>query len=259
LIRNLADSIVATQSAFFAFYDFLLPLYDDGAAMTKAVDAAFTTLFFRLIGRKSMLDIAEGQALSTTRFVVSALLCLLAMITALPILLLIQQDRRSGLQDRLVAAHVGWHHFFLARQLTGLIWLAASFVPILTALFHLYPDMDRLAAIIAILTLYWSAATLAQAVGLIFTPGEPVVLAAWLGILALLLLGGCIYPRQLLPDILRQIGRAVPPAWAQQQLYRALAGQTSSLPDLVLPTLPALAAAVAVYWGWRRCRQSSEV
>lgn len=255
LLHNAADSIVAIQSAYFAFQDGMRPLYADDPSYIEALDVAFTNLAFQLIGRKSILATESAGKMNTVIFVISSMTCLLAMLTGLLVLLQVQQDRRSGLHERLLAANVPWWQLILARQLTGLVWLAAGFAPLLAGLFLYYPAASKFAVLLAVLILYWISGLFCQFLGYLGQPGESMLLGAWLGLLALMLLGGCIYPRPLLPAGLQVIGLLSPAHWARQVLYDALAGRPSAaaMPILAAALLLAVAT-LAVYFSWRRAR-----
>ncbi|MEA4889429.1 MAG: ABC transporter permease [Clostridiaceae bacterium] len=233
LLNNAAGSVVAIQSSFYAYQDLMRPLIRDDQAYLKALDVSFTNLAFQLLGRKSILNVNSGSSFNTVHHVVSSMVCLLAMMTGLLVLMQVQQERRSGLHERLMIANVSWWRLMLAKQLVGLVWLGAGFIPLFAGLFIYFPAINRPAAVLAVLALYWTTALICQMLGYLGKPGEAMLLAAWLGLLALLLLGGCIYPRLLLPDFLQIAGLVSPAHWAYLALDAALSGQSLS------PAIPA--------------------
>ena len=83
-------------------------------------------------------------------------------------------------------------------------------------------------------------------------PGDTVLLGAWLGILALLLLGGCIYPAPLLPPFIQQSGRWTPAYWAFQTTYRALGGQPAVQGTWLAGGLMTGAATLLAALSWRK-------
>ena len=252
-LNNLADSVVAIQSAYYAFGEQLRPLYDDDQVYSRLMDAAFLQLFLKLLGRKSFVALTGEYQLNTTRYVISALFCLLALLTALINLFEVQRDRRNNLLDRLQAAGVYWWQPFLARQLAGAVWLAAGFAPLLAGLFFLYEQLDRLAVIAAVTLLYWVGSALAQAWAQVGSDNDSKVIGAWLVLFILLLGGGCIYPLALLPDWLQPFSRLSPAYWAFTMIYGAFGG--GQLSAAVWPVWPVLIGVSALpVWLSRRLR-----
>jgi len=129
-LDNMASSIEGVQASFFSFAETMLPLFDDNEAYIKTLDGAFAHIAFQMLGRRSVVTVDDSGKLNTVHHVISALICLLAMQTSLLLLTQVQQDRRSGVHERLMLAGVGWWQPLLARQLTGLAWLdpIAAFV-----------------------------------------------------------------------------------------------------------------------------------
>ncbi|HBP37803.1 MAG TPA: hypothetical protein DD640_03520 [Clostridiales bacterium] len=253
LLKNISGSVEVVQASLYAFQDALRPLAADTHDLSDKANAAGVDLVFKLIGRKSIVRVNEETKLSTSRYVVSALACLLAMLTALLVLLQVQQERRSGLHERLLLAGVPWWQLMLAKQLIGLIWLAAGFAPLLAVLFRYYPDARRWPVILAIILLYWTASAFCLILGYLGRTSETLLMGAWLGILALLLLGGCIYPLQLLPGWLQPVSALSPARWSFALIYADLSGQGTSLPAaLALAGMVLLLSAGS----WLACRRA---
>jgi ABC-2 type transport system permease protein len=257
VLNNTAGSVTAMQSALFAYQDLIGPLYADPADLSDAIELAATNMAFRLVGRQSILQVDPSSKLSTVFFVLSALSCLLAMLTGLIILTSVQQERRLGLRERLILAGVSWWQPMLAKQLIGLLWLIAGFAPLLAALFQLYPHLQPGPVLAAVILLYWIMSLLAQILGLLGRPGETMLLAAWLGLFGLLLIGGCIYPWQLLPDWLQSIGLLSPARWGYQLIYRSLAQQPFQVNALVALGSMAAIATAGSWLAWRQARPAA--
>jgi ABC-2 type transport system permease protein len=254
LLGNTAGSVTAIQAAVFAFQDLVGPLFQDYQPYSDAVELAATHLAFRLVGRQSLLAVDDSGKFGTIYHVISALSCLLALLTGLIVLAKVQSERRLGLQARLVLAGVSWWQPMLARQLIGLLWLAAGFGPLLAALHRLYPDRPFWPIIGAVVLLYWSASLLSQILGLLAPPGETALLAAWLGLFLLLLAGGCFYPWQLLPDWLQKAGLLSPARWGYLLIYRSLARQEIPAMAYAVLGLTAILATGGTWLAWRRSR-----
>ena len=249
MLNHAADSIVGIQSALYAYQDAIIPLYDHADDVWIQAEAASVDLAFKLVARKSILDIRVTTQLNEVDFVISALSTLFAAITSLLVLMHIRYERQTGLHERLLTANVSLPALAGARQLIWLLWLSAGLVPLLAVLSSFYPDIH-------FVTLY---TTLVLA-GLAFSGWmmvfayktqlhESHLLAAWLLTLALLLLGGCIYPHALLPDILQKASVLSPARWSFLLVYNSLSGQTVHHEQLVILLLHvgvSQAAALAV-------------
>lgn len=254
MLGNATGSVESIQSALFAFQDALRPLFTDDAAFASAADAAAVNMAFKLVGRKSILKINEEAKLNTAYYVVSALTCLLAMLTSLLVLLQLQQERRSGQHERLLLANVPWWQLMLAKQLIGLVWLAAGFAPILAGIFRYYPKAERWPVLLAVTLLYWITSALCLILGYLGRTSETLLLAVWLGLLGLLLIGGCIYPIQLLPDWLQRISILSPARWSFMLIYNALAGLEIRPQAIAALAVMVPVTAAGSWLAWRQAR-----
>jgi ABC-type multidrug transport system permease subunit len=225
LLKNMSASITAMQSSLFAYMDLSRPLFADEADFYSAADRASANLVFRLVGRQSIVQVDESSKFGTTLHVISSIACLLALLTGLLVLVQVQQERRHGLHERLLLAGVPGWQLLLAKMLIGMLWLFAGFAPLLAAFARFYPKLDLWPIVVAVILMYWIAALLGQALGYLGRPDDTALLAAWLALFLLLLLGGCIYPWPLLPDWLQWLGRISPARWGYLLVYRALTGQ----------------------------------
>ena len=222
LLNNTKTSIEAMQASLFAGQDLIRPLYENEQDYLDKREFAMIDMAFRLLGRRTVVDVDNSGKLSTVSFIISALSSLLAMITALQALLQVSQERLRGMHERLLLGNVPWHQPVLGKQLVGLLWLAAGFAPLLALLAGFYPGIPIIRLALPLILLFWITAMLCQALGYLAKPAETTLLGAWLGILAILLLGGAIYPYQLLPGFLQQIAVISPVRWSYLALYGAL-------------------------------------
>ena len=104
MLNNATASVEGIQSAIYAYQDTLGLVLDSPSEIAALVEAASVDLAFKLVGRKSILQVDESSQLDTVYFVISALSCLLAALTSLLILMQIRQTRESGLHERLLIA-----------------------------------------------------------------------------------------------------------------------------------------------------------
>lgn len=225
LFNNIADGIVSVQAAYFAFCDHLRPLYaNNEKTYIQILDAAFLRVFFQMMARKSCVVVNDSGSFQTIPFVISGLLCLLSLLTSLLCLLEVQRDRKFFIQDRLKACGVNWLTLYLSRQMAGLFWLAAGFTPILIVLHFLFSEMNWTWICLSVFMLYFIGSAWFQAWGQFGSTGEEKVMGAWLILFLMLLLGGSIYPKALLPSYIRVLMPISPVYFAFQLLYQAAAG-----------------------------------
>ncbi len=222
LLNNTKTSIEAMQASLFAGQDLIRPLYDNEADYLAKREFAMIDMSFRLLGRRTVVDVDTSGKLNTVSFIISSLTSLLAMLTALQALLQVSQERRLGMHQRLLVGNVPWYQPILGKQLVGLLWLVTGFAPLLALLASFYPELPIVRLALPLMLLFWITAMLCQAVGYLAKPAETTLLGAWLGMLALMLLGGAIYPYQLLPAFLQRIAVISPVRWSYLSLYGSL-------------------------------------
>lgn len=225
ILDNAAQGIVGIQAALYAYQEEISPLYENRQEFASAVETAAVNLAFKLMSRNSIISIDSTQKHNPTAHVISTLICLLAMIPALLIFSQIQQERKNGLHERLVLAGVQWWQAAISRVLSGLVWLAASFVPVFILLLDFYEDLTILSVFPAILLLFAITALICLFMAYTGKVNDLMLLAAWLVIMFLLVAGGSIYPWDLLPRWFQLAGQFSPVRWAHSILYSLLAGQ----------------------------------
>ena len=252
LLDNMSASIEGVQASYFAMAAHLRPLYDDPEAFGPVLDRAASRVALLVLGRRATLEIDEQMKLNTISFVISSLLCLFILLTSLLLITQIQQERTSGVRDRMVLANVSWWQAVIARQISSLLWLAMVLLPLLIGLFRIYQEADRLSFVLTALLLHWVAALAAQAAANFARPDHMLLLGAWLLILALLLVSGCIYPEELLPDPVVRVGQLTPVYWSFQTFYRILQGQPLQQPASYAAAGFVLAASVLAGVSWHQ-------
>lgn len=234
MLNNASDSIAGIQSALYAYEDALLPLYDDPQVLNRQVEAATVDLAFRLVGRKALLKVDQSSQLNTVLYIISSLLTLLAMMTSLLILSQVQQEKKSGLHNRLILAGIRSWQLAAGKQLILLIWLLTGFSPLLVLIRNIYPH-SRSWLLISALVLVCLASSAMMMIMAYLSPGqETTLLSAWLLLLVFLLAGGCIYPYALLPSWLQFFSIISPARWSFLLIYNELAGRQLSLTGLAV-------------------------
>jgi hypothetical protein len=254
LLDNSAASISNVQAALAVFQREAKPLFTDERTYIQYSEAAAIGMALRLMDRASMIRIQPGSRLNTIWFVIAALCCLFAVLPALLVLLMAQRERAIGQLERLILANVSWFHLHLAKILIGLMWLTASLLPMLVILKRMLAQIDLAAVFLAIIFLYTIAALLCLALAYRSRNTEALMLTAWLGLMALLMLGGCIYPWQLLPVPIQRIGTASPAFWAFSLIYQAIGGSPVQTMPLIVLTLELLLSLGLSRWSLRAVR-----
>ncbi len=253
-LNSLASNIERVQSSYYSYMNNMRPLYDNDEQFANVMNGASTSMILQMLGRLAVIDVDESDKLNTVHFVIAALLCLMAMQTCVLLLTQVQQERRRGIFERLLLTGVSWWQPILARQLTGLFLLAIGFAPLLSGLFLIFPNANVLTIIAAILILYWITALLCQSLGYLGKAGDISLLGAWLGILALMLIGGSIYPDALLPSLLRDIGQASPVYWTAKAVYGGLDGDLASTTTWLVGGLMIVVTTTLAALSWRRAQ-----
>ncbi len=258
MLDNMSNSIEGVQANYFAFAAHLRPLYNDNDEIVQILDRAASRGAFLVFGRRAVLSIDESAKLNTVAFVISSLMSLFILLISLLLITQIQQERASGVRERIIIANVSWWQSVIARQVSGLFWLTGTLIPMVIGLFKIYPEMNRLQFILTILALYWISALLAQSAANFARPDQTILLGAWLMILAMMLSSGCIYPEQLLPSYILKMGQITPVYWAFQSFYRILQGQGRLpfvIPAVILFTVTATGLSA---FSWHLKRRSIE-
>ncbi|MBP7402815.1 MAG: ABC transporter permease [Clostridia bacterium] len=256
-LENAADSVSVSKAALFAFEDEVAVLIGDETQQCSESDAAAIAIIMKLVARKTFVRIQEAARLDTGVFILCSLTCLYTLQTSLLLLPLVRRERASGVYDRLLIRGVPWWKPALARTLVGLVWLAAGTVPLFTVLFRAVPGVSPGPPAAAVVLLYTAGALLVQAWGPVSARDDTALLAAWAGMLALLLAGGCIYPFRLLPAWMRAVGGASPARWAFSALYDTFTGQTASWTGIGILAALAVPPALLAWPSWRRSRWGS--
>ena len=158
-------------------------------------------------------------------------------------------ERRTGTWRRLLAAPVPRWKALLATLvpyfLVGLVQLAFLF-GIGAGVF----GMRVAGSLAALVALSVAVALCAVCLGLLFAAiARTEKQLGAIGSVALLvmgLLGGCLFPRLLMPDVMKQVGLGVPHAWALDGYYDVLVRSGTTVADIA----PAIAALLAFAAGF---------
>ncbi len=122
--------------------------------------------------------------------------------------------------------------------------------PLFIGLKSFYPQARLELLLAAVFGLYWVTGCLCQAAGYLSIKGGLALPGAWLFILALLLLGGGIYPETLLPAAIKPLMALSPAYHAYRTVYAGLQG--GSLPSTAPAGFAVMAAASALFLGFAR-------
>ena len=151
-------------------------------------------------------------------------------------------ERRTGTWRRLLAAPVPRYQALLAT-------LVPYYVVGLTQLAFLFGigagvfGMHVAGSVIALVVLSMAVSLCAVSLGLLFasiaTTEKQLGGVGSVVLLVMGLLGGCMFPRLLMPATMKSIGLAVPHAWALDAYHAVLVRQGTTLVD-ILPSIGAL-------------------
>lgn len=251
LLNHAVDSFTSVQATLYTYQEELRPLLPDDEQYRKYSDAATLDVAFRMIRRDSLVKLEEEVRMRQFWFVVASLTSLFAMLPALLVLMLVQQERLSGRHERLLVANVPWWKLHLAKVLIGFMWLMTGLLPLLFFVQQFLPQLRWQTLALAVIPLYFSTALLSLALAYRSRQTEATMLTAWLLILAFLLVGGGIYPRQLLPGWMLWTQPLSPAYWSFTQLYDGLYSRPFE-PVLMIGSLATVVVSTAAsYISWR--------
>jgi ABC-2 type transport system permease protein len=165
-------------------------------------------------------------------------------------------ERRTGTWRRLLAAPVPrWKA--LVAALVPYLLVGVLQLTFLFGVGALGFGMQVAGSIAALVVLSLSVVLCAISLGLLFaTVASTERQIGGIGSVVLLvmgLLGGCMFPRLLMPAFMRRIGHAVPHSWALDGYYDVLVREGTTIADIA-PSIAALLVFAAVFAGvgvWR--------
>jgi ABC-2 type transport system permease protein len=166
---------------------------------------------------------------------------------AMTVALSFADERHTGSWRRLLAAPVPRWKLLLGKLvpyvLISMIQLAFLF-GIGAGVF----GMTVAGSVVALITLSIAVSLCATALGLLIASfggtERQIGSAAPIVVLVMGLLGGCMFPRLLMPPIMKSIGHVVPHSWALDGYYDVLVRQGTSVADIA-PNIAALLAFAA--------------
>ncbi len=250
-LRSVADSITGMQAAYMSFAQGIRPLYTDIDTYNKQLGETFSQVAVWALTRRAILTTNETARMSTPLHVISSLVCLLCMQTGLLLIAQAGEERKSGVIYRLALSRAPWWASPLARQLAGLLWAGVSFAPLIVGLKSYYPQARLELLLPAVFCLYWVTASLCQAAGYLSRGGGLALPGAWLVLLVLLLLGGCVYPETLLPAVIKPLMPFSPAYFAYKTVYAGLQGGTLPAGAALAFVWMAAFSAVVLGLAWR--------
>jgi ABC-2 type transport system permease protein len=170
------------------------------------------------------------------------------------------QLRRSGLSKRLLATpRRTWELFaMLAIGPLQVMIVQAAFLIVSTWLAFGVPWGDPLGVLLATAVLVGFGVSLVLCMGTVFrTPEQAISLGPWIGVV-LGMLGGCMWPREVVPSLMKTLSYGSPAAWAMDAYLALIFDRVSA--RLILPEVTILllfAAALAIVGLLRLRRQFS--
>jgi ABC-2 type transport system permease protein len=150
------------------------------------------------------------------------------------------QLRRSGLSKRLLATpRRTWELFaMLAIGPLQVMIVQAAFLIVSTWLAFGVPWGDPLGVLLATAMLVGFGVSLVLCMGTVFrTPEQAISLGPWIGVV-LGMLGGCMWPREVVPPLMKTLGYGSPAAWAMDAYLALIFDRVSA--RLILPEVTVL-------------------
>lgn len=184
-------------------------------------------------------------------------LVLFTFITSLTAAAGLIEARLLGVRRRLRAAPVGASHLLAGETLGRLLIAAAQAAVVVTGAALLFGVRwgDPLGVVVVVGAFALVATAAAMLLGsLLRTPQQASAVGPITGI-ALGMLGGCMWPLEIVPPAMRAVGHLTPHAWAVDALI-ALGGQGAGLDDVLteVVVLAAFAAVLLPLAVWRLAR-----
>jgi ABC-2 type transport system permease protein len=184
-------------------------------------------------------------------------LVLFTFITSLTAAAGLIEARLLGVRRRLRAAPLGAAHLIAGETLGRLLIAAAQAVVVVTGAALLFGvrwgDPFGVAAVVGAFALVATAAAMLLG-SILRTPQQASAVGPIAGI-GLGMLGGCMWPLEIVPPAMRTLGHVTPHAWAVEALV-ALGGEGARLGDVLteVAVLAAFAAALLPLAVWRLAR-----
>ena len=154
------------------------------------------------------------------------------------------QDRRTGLLRRLAVTPCLGREILLGKLLGRLLmgFLQIIILLLLSRLvFDVYLGHSLLGWVLCLVPYTFACGALGLLMGCFFRSEDQAGILGWIPAILMAALGGCWWPREIVPDYLNTIGYLFPPAWAVDGLQQLISfgnGAASVLPQ------------AAVLWGF---------
>lgn len=254
LLNHAVDSFTSVQASLYAYQEELLLVVDNDEDLDNYSRVAAWEVAARLISRNDLLIVEQEARMRQFWFVVASLSSLFAMLPALLVLMLAQNEIKSGQHRRLLAANVSWWKIHLSKVIIGLLWLVTGLIPVYLALSQTLPQLLWHQLFIAIIPLYLSVAFISLALAFQSNNSEATMLTCWMMILSFLLVGGGIYPSQLLPHWIRVIQRISPAYYSFSQIYEILYERSVPTNLYVISFASVILSVIVSGLSWKRSK-----
>jgi ABC-2 type transport system permease protein len=165
-------------------------------------------------------------------------------------------ERHTGVWRRLLAAPVPRWRALVGKlvpyYLVGCVQLAFLF-GIGAGMFHMQVAGSVVALVVLSLVVVLCSMTFGLLVASFGGTEKQIGSIVPVVLLVMGLIGGCMFPRLLMPEVMREIGHVVPHSWALDGYYDLLVREGTSLVDIApsIGALVAFSAAFAAIGMWR--------
>ena len=166
----------------------------------------------------------KTSTISGIGFLIMGMLLFSGNVSTLPL-----EDKKSGTYYRMFAAPLSTRSYMVQNILSYFVFLSLQIVVIFAILLNVF-DADFGPSVPRMLLLLFIFAVVCTAFGTAISSvskdrGQASVISNLL-VTPMCMLGGCFWPREIMPDVLKRVGDFVPTTWALNGAYKLINGNT---------------------------------
>lgn len=250
-------SIIRSSASYYAYHDLAKPFFLSPALLS----AHFTQKTMQMVSRIFMgteIDThTEHPRFNMEAHVLASFFVILTMFSSFLPLIFTIRDEQNGLKARFLSLGLWQSELLAARLLCGLPFLFLSEIPVCVLAIMAFGFSLKLNILLLLLFLYLGSAALLLAVHSLWPKLDSgsLYLSYWL-IFAQLLVGGVIYPNDLLPDFVKALATIFVCSPAHFFLFMNFAGFPSGFALWHLAALAIMALALLSAAENRRSRRN---
>lgn len=239
-------SVVDVASAYYAYADIIRPYYTSEKALNRHLDTTIFSLLLRLLARNRLVTSQDSPKFDLIAFTFATILVVLVLFAGLLPMFFANRDDQLGLTARFKAS--GFHPLTIqiTRLITGIPYAALALLPLLLILKLSLGYTLPLALLFNLLLLFLVQGALALTLTGIGKEAATPTLIAFAITLLHMLLGGIIYPQELLPKAIRGFVTIVPAGTVHESAFAHFTSYEA--PNGTVHLLAALAILFPLLW-----------